>query len=131
MNPRPSTWQRSIDFFRRLTGLSARPRERTERTVGQSVCFSLKRDDEQIGSARVLTDDGCYAIVVDVVIDAQFQRRGLGRWLLSTISSHPRFSGMVLILWTTDQVDFYKACALAHEEEFQVMRRAPDWMKTA
>ena len=55
---------------------SARPKERTERAVGQSVCFSLKRDHVQIGFARVLTDDGCHAIVVDVVIDARFQRRG-------------------------------------------------------
>jgi GNAT superfamily N-acetyltransferase len=108
---------------------STRPKERTELGTRKSVCFSLKRDDKQIGFARVLTDDGCYAIVVDVVIDAQFQKRGLGRWLLSTISSYPRFEGMVLILWTTDQVDFYKACGLTHQEEFQVMRRAPYWME--
>ena len=107
---------------------SSRPKERTERAIGHSICFSLKFDDEQIGFARVLSDDGCYAIVVDVVIDTRFQRRGLGRWLLSSISSYPRFDGMVLILWTTDQVDFYKACGLDHEEEFQVVRRAPHWM---
>ena len=108
---------------------SARPKERTERATEKSVCFSLKLDREQIGFARVLTDDGCYAIVVDVVIDARFQKRGLGRWLLSTISSYAKFDGMVLILWTTDKVEFYKACGLTHEEEFQLMRRAPSWMK--
>ncbi len=108
---------------------STRPRDRTERGAENSVCFSLRRNDGQIGFARVLTDDGCYAIVVDVVIDQRFQRQGLGRWLLSTVSAHPRFEGMVLILWTTDRVEFYKACGLSHEEEFQVMRLAPRWMK--
>jgi len=70
-------------------------------------------------------------IVVDVVVDARFQRRGLGRWMLSTISAYPRFDEMVLILWTTDQVDFYKAYGLTHEKEFEVMRRAPRWIQKA
>jgi len=39
---------------------STRPAERTERAIRKSVCFSLKRGGEQIGFARVLTDDGCY-----------------------------------------------------------------------
>src|SRR4051812_18063511 len=67
---------------------SARPKERTERSLRQSVCFSLKLESQQIGFARVLTDGGCYAIVVDVVIDSRFQKRGLGRWLLSVISAY-------------------------------------------
>ena len=108
---------------------SSRPKERTERALGQSICFSLKQESQQIGFARVLTDGGCYAIVVDVVIDPRFQKRGLGRWLLSVISSYPNFIGTVLILWTTDQVGFYEACGLRHEANFQVMRQAPDWMK--
>ena len=108
---------------------SSRPRERTVRALSHSVCFSLKQESQQIGFARVLTDGGCYAIVVDVVIDPRFQKRGLGRWLLSVISAYPDFIGTVLILWTTDQVGFYEACGLRHEAGFQVMRKAPDWMK--
>ena len=77
----------------------------------------------------MITDGACYAIVVDVVIDLRFQKKGLGRWLLSVISAHPNFTGTVLILWTTDQVGFYQACGLRHETGFQVMRLAPDWMK--
>lgn len=109
---------------------ASRLRERTEAGVGKSVCFSLKDDAEQIGFARVLTDDGCYAIVVDVVIDPRFQRKGLGHWLMSAISSHPRFEGAVLILWTADQVEFYKACGLTQVPDFSVMRKAPAWMKS-
>jgi GNAT superfamily N-acetyltransferase len=108
---------------------AARPKKRTERGVTQSVCFSLKKDDAQIGFARVLTDDGCYAVVVDVVIDPRFQRKGLGGWLMTIITSYSRFEGMVLILWTADQVDFYKACGLSHLRDFAVMRKAPAWMK--
>lgn len=107
---------------------SARPPERTERSVRGSVCFSLKRDAEQIGFARVLTDDGCYAVVVDVVIDARFRRRGLGHWLMSVITAHVRFEGMVLVLWTADQVKFYEACGLSCVTEFHVLRKAPQWL---
>ena len=108
---------------------ASRPTERTERALSQSLCFSLKQESQQVGFARVITDGACYAIVVDVVIDSRFQKKGLGRWLLSVISAHPSFTGTVLILWTTDQVGFYQACGLQHEPGFQVMRQAPDWMK--
>lgn len=109
---------------------SARPRERTEQALSHSVCFSLKQEAAQIGFARVITDEGCYAIVTDVVIDARFQKRGLGRWLMAVIRSYPRFAGSVMILWTTDQVDFYRACGLSHEAGFKIMRQTPDWMRT-
>ena len=108
---------------------AARPKERTEQSIRESVCFSVKKDAEQIGFARVLTDSGSYAVVVDVVIDSRYQRRGLGRWLISVISSHPRFEGMVFILWTADQVEFYQACGLTHVPDFAVMRKAPPWLK--
>ena len=108
-----------------------RPKERTDRGIGESICFSLKKKTEQIGLARVLTDQGCYAVVVDVVIDPKYQRQGLGRWLMSIITSHPRFDGMVLILWAAGQKKFYEACGLSHVEEFEVMRKAPGWMKKA
>ena len=106
-----------------------RPKERTEASVSGSVCFSLKNEDEQIGFARVLTDSGSLAVVADVVIDSRFQRKKLGSWLISVIESHPKFEGMVLILWTEDQVEFYKACGLEHISSFQVMRKSPDWME--
>lgn len=109
---------------------AARPTERTERGAQNSICFSLKKAHEQVGFARVLTDSGCYAIVVDVVIDGRFQRQGLGRWLVSVITSHPQFAGMVLILWTSGQTDFYEACGLTHVADFQVVRKAPTWMTT-
>jgi len=107
---------------------AARPQQRSEDGMRGSVCFSLKHGAEQIGFARVITDGGCYAIVVDVVIDSRFQRRGLGSWLVEVITSHSRFDGMVVILWTTDKVSFYQASGLSEVPEFHVMRRAPGWM---
>ncbi len=108
---------------------SSRPMEKTERALSQSVCSSLKQESRQIGFARVLTDGAVYAIVVDVVIEPQFQRKGLGQWLLTVIRSHPNFVSTVLILWTADQVDFYRACGFNHAAQFQVMRQIPDWME--
>jgi len=107
---------------------AARPQQRTEDGMRASVCFSLKHAAQQIGFARVITDGGCYAVVVDVVIDSRFQRRGLGSWLMKVVSSHSRFEGMVLVLWTSDQVAFYQACGLSEVADFHVMRRAPAWM---
>jgi hypothetical protein len=108
---------------------SSRPQEKTERALSRSLCFSLKQESRQIGFARVLTDGAVYAIVLDVVIESQFQKRGLGKWLLSVIRCHPNLVSTVLILWTADQVDFYRACGLSHAAQFQVMRQIPGWMQ--
>jgi GNAT superfamily N-acetyltransferase len=108
---------------------SLRPTGRTERGICESLCFSLKRCEDQIGFARVLSDGGCYAIVVDVVVDPQFQGKGLGKWMLTVIADHPYLAGAVLILWTADKVGFYEACGLKYETGFKMMRRMPEWMK--
>jgi len=108
-----------------------RPRERTEASLARSLCFSVKTNgNEQAGFARVISDAGCYSIISDVVIDPQFRKMGIGKWLIGVICNHPQVVGSVTILWTTDQVEFYKSCGLAHETGIEVMRKPPAWMKT-
>jgi len=108
-----------------------RPRERTEASLAHSLCFSVKTNhDELAGFARVISDGGCYSIISDVVIDPKFRKRGIGKWLIGVICQHPQVVGSVIILWTTDQVEFYKHCGLVHESGIEVMRKPPPWMKS-
>ena len=108
-----------------------RPRERTESSLSHSLCFSVKtKESELAGFARVISDAGCYSIISDVVIDPRFRKMGIGKWLIGVICQHPQVVGSVIILWTTDQVEFYKSCGLAHETGIEVMRKPPAWMKT-
>jgi GNAT superfamily N-acetyltransferase len=66
------------------------PREVVERTIAHSLNFGLCHDDDgQVGFARVVTDFGVIAYLADVFVLPAHQGRGLGRWLVSTVVSHP------------------------------------------
>lgn len=101
--------------------------QRTEEAARQSLCFSILHEGRQVGFARALTDEGVYAVILDVVIAPEFQGRGLGKWLLRSMLEHPRLKGLRVVLWTTDQVEFYRACGFKHEEAFQLLGTTPAW----
>jgi ribosomal protein S18 acetylase RimI-like enzyme len=66
------------------------PREVVERTIAHSLNFGLFHDAEgQVGFARVVTDFGVIAYLADVFVLPAHQGRGLGRWLVSTVVTHP------------------------------------------
>jgi GNAT superfamily N-acetyltransferase len=65
-----------------------------ERAVSGSLCFSVYRDDVQVGFARVITDAATFAYLSDVYIDAVHQGRGLGQWLVETVRAHPHLQGL-------------------------------------
>ena len=69
-----------------------RTREEVEQTVSNSICFSLYKDEEQIGFARVLTDEVAYAIILVMIIREDFRGQGLGRWLMTCMFEHPEIA---------------------------------------
>lgn len=70
------------------------PREVVERSIANSVCFGVYHLAEQIGFARVVTDKATFAYLADVFILEAFQGRGLSKWLMETIQSHPELQGL-------------------------------------
>jgi N-acetylglutamate synthase-like GNAT family acetyltransferase len=71
--------------------------------------ISAWEEDKLIGFARA-TSDGVYrATIWDVVIDADYQRLGLGRKLVETLLRHPCMNRVERIyLTTTHQQTFYE-----------------------
>ena len=59
-----------------------RSREAIEKTVTNSLCFSLINGNKQIGFARVITDGVTYAVMLDMIIHEDFRGQGLGKWLV-------------------------------------------------
>jgi hypothetical protein len=47
------------------------PRDVLERAIANSLCFGLYRDGEQIGFARVVTDEATFAYLTDVFVVAE------------------------------------------------------------
>jgi GNAT superfamily N-acetyltransferase len=82
--------------------------ESLDRALRNSLCFSLKEGDRQIGLARVITDYVTYAYLCDVYIVEERRGQGLGSWLVRCILEHPDLKPLKRIaLITHDAQTFY------------------------
>ena len=89
-----------------------------KRAMEGSLCFGMydinKENTDagrQIGYARMITDKATFAYLADVFIDENYQRQGLGKWLVEMILAHPELQGLRRILLATkDAHNLYKKC---------------------
>jgi len=100
-----------------------RSREAVEKSIDTSLCFSLLRDREQIGFARVLTDTMAYAIILDMIIREEFRGQGLGKWLMECMGDHPEVKPLRQVLWTGDADDFYRQAGFEEMSNLKFMVR--------
>lgn len=70
------------------------PVDVVQKSIDGSICFGIYVDEAQIGFARVITDSACFAYLADVFIDEQYRGRGLSKWLMEVIMSHPDLQGL-------------------------------------
>lgn len=92
--------------------------ERLAEAIQNSLCFGLYQRQQSedhapaapvmVGFARAITDHATYSLICDVVVDERFRGRGLGKFLIATITRHPRVKRTVSVLRTTTATDFYK-----------------------
>ncbi|MDD9321925.1 GNAT family N-acetyltransferase [Acinetobacter lactucae] len=72
-----SKWAKGIDL------------ETMQTAIQNSLCFGLyDPNNQQIGLARIITDYATFAYVKDVFIINEFQKLGLGRWLMECCLEH-------------------------------------------
>jgi len=65
-----------------------------ERAVQGSLCFGLYEGTRQVGFARCVTDAATFAYLADVFVLEAHRGRGLARWLMEVIVSHPDLQGL-------------------------------------
>jgi len=90
------------------------PRDVLERAITNSACFGLYRDGEQIGFARVVTDEATFAYLSDVFVIAAHRNDGLGQFLVETVLAHKPLQG--LRRWhlvTRAAASLYRRCGFA------------------
>lgn len=83
------------------------------KAVDNSLCFAVfndgPRESEQIGFARAITDKATFAYLADVFILDGFRGRGLSKWLIESILSHPDLQRLRrFVLATQDAHGLYK-----------------------
>jgi GNAT superfamily N-acetyltransferase len=70
------------------------PKDVIERAIRASLCFGLYYKEEQIGFARVVTDEATFAYLCDVYVLEAHRGRGLGRWMMEIVMAHPSLQGL-------------------------------------
>ena len=82
--------------------------EQTKRTIENSICYGVYKSKEQIGFARVLTDEVVLAHIMDVIIFKEYKGKGLGKILMEHILKDGRVKEVLSItLKTKDAHTFY------------------------
>ena len=89
-----------------------------------SLCFGVYHDAAQVGFARVVTDHATFAYLADVYIDDAHQGRGLGKWLVQSVQSHPRLQG--LRRWALATRDAHE---LYVQSGWQPLKNTERWME--
>ncbi|MES2372022.1 MAG: GNAT family N-acetyltransferase [Bacteroidota bacterium] len=85
------------------------PLEVVERSVANSFCFGVYHNNQQVGFARLVTDKATFAYLADVFILPEHRGKGLSKWLMTVIHSHPEMQGLRRwLLGTKDAHDLYK-----------------------
>ena len=70
------------------------PPATVEKALAHSLCFALLNGDRQIGLARVISDHATFAYLADVFVLPEYRGKGLSKWLVECIISHPELQGL-------------------------------------
>jgi GNAT superfamily N-acetyltransferase len=98
--------------------------EVVKRSIDNSLPFGIYYKDEMIGFARILTDYATFAWVADVFILDEHRGKGLSKWLMETILSHPPLQGFRRwVLATKDAHELYRKFG------FRELNKPERWME--
>lgn len=84
-------------------------RLRIQTSLQHALPFSLLRDTDQIGFARVISDRATFGYLTDVFVLPEHRGQGLGQWLIDCVFAHPELQGFRRwILATQDAHSLYE-----------------------
>lgn len=94
------------------------PLETVSRSVENSLCFGIYKDNEQIGFARWITDKATFAYLADVYVKEDFRGQGLLKKLMSLMVFHEDLQGLRrYMLATRDAQDLYRQFGFTELEQ--------------
>lgn len=88
----------------------SRPVEKIDKSMENSKCVGLYVDgvERLVGFARVISDYATTYYLCDVIIDEEYQHKGLGKALVSYVVSMPDYKGLRGLLVTKDAHKLYE-----------------------
>jgi GNAT superfamily N-acetyltransferase len=103
---------------------TGRSREVVERSIHNSLPFGIYHGNDQVGFARIVTDLATFAWIADVFVLPEHRGRGLSKWLMEVIISHPDLQGFRR--WVLSTKD---AHGLYEQFGFIPLHRPERWME--
>jgi GNAT superfamily N-acetyltransferase len=70
------------------------PLQTVELSIENSIPFGVYHGRQLVGFARIISDRATFAYLADVFILPSHRGRGLSRWLMECIMSHPGLQGL-------------------------------------
>ncbi|MDF2486225.1 MAG: family N-acetyltransferase [Herbinix sp.] len=80
-----------IDYNHLRTSVGWSPVPEKQAQAGINGCgflIAAKDGDKTVGMSRVLTDGGCVALILDVVVLPEYQGQGIGRTLMQEVMNY-------------------------------------------
>src|SRR5918995_5846336 len=113
------------DFLsRRSYWAKGRELDVINRGIDNSLSFGIYRGEQQVGFARVVTDYATFAWLADVFVLEEYRGRGLGKWLVEVVLSHPELQKFRRwVLATKDAHEIYRQFG------FIELKRPERWME--
>ena len=108
------------------------PAELLNKALNNSLCFGvLDKDNNTVAFARMITDQATFAYLADVFVVENERGKGISKWLVATIKSHPELQGLRrMMLATRDAHGLYQQFGfdnVSNEEAKMLMQiRDPD-----
>jgi GNAT superfamily N-acetyltransferase len=104
------------------------PEDVLRRGIAGAICFGIYHGRDQVGFARVITDQATYAYLSDVYVLESHRGRGLAKWLMELITTHPSLQGLRrFALSTRDAHALYAQFGFQvvanPERQMEIMRR--------
>ncbi len=100
------------------------PQSTVERSIENSIAFGVYHHDQQIGFCRVTSDLSTFAYLADVFILEEYRGKGLSKWLVSSVLSHPDLQGLRRWLLAT-----YDAHGLYAQYGFEPLDKPENFMQ--
>jgi ribosomal protein S18 acetylase RimI-like enzyme len=115
-------------FLSRSYWANKRPTEKVKKSMDSSVCIGVYHGSQQIGLARIVTDDVTVYWLCDVFIDENYRGKGIGKKLIESIVISDRFKVLFGILGTKDAHGLYEEYEFVRDHD-RFMSRIPDFLR--
>lgn len=110
---------------RRSYWAEGRPLAVVEQSIEHSLCFGVYEGEKQAAFARVVTDYCTFAWLADVFVLESQRGRGLGKWLVECVVTHPDLQGLkTFVLATRDAHELYRRYG-----DFDALPNPERWMR--